>query len=111
MLAGTNIDQEQQKQQKLFRQSDAYNNFLTKYAGDFSSISQLIRFMLCYLTNSAGPERNFSTMNWIKNKRRSSMGDKTLNDILHIRHNNTNIDQINLVRAMQDLKLKLNKKL
>ena len=74
-------------------------------------INRLIEFMLCYLTNSAGPERAFSTMNWIKDKRRSKMKDTTLNNIMHLRHNKLEVDELNFFQAFKDLNIPLERTL
>jgi hypothetical protein len=73
----------QKKPAKIYRHADVFEEVLGAHS-DKRHICKLIRLMICYSTNSAGPERGFSLQNRIKDKRRNRMCDLTLNDIMHI---------------------------
>ena len=66
---------EKQIREIKMSQTDVYDQILMRYSKQYPCITKLIRMMIIFLSNSAGPERAFSTMNWIKNKRRSRISD------------------------------------
>lgn len=88
----------QQQANELYTHADVYEEFLVRHA-DLPTLSLLIRVMLCFSTNSAGPERMFSLQNRIKTKARNRLSDLTLNDEMHIVANNVPQMEMDFMRA------------
>jgi hypothetical protein len=83
---------------KLYKQVDVYQEFLLKHPEKIE-LCRLIKMMLCFSTNSAGPERLFSLQNRLKTKSRNRMSDLTLNDAMHIVANSVSQSRMDFVAA------------
>jgi hypothetical protein len=70
--------EEMQDDARLFKQADAYDNFLITKGVDYPLMSKLIRIMLCHPSNTACGERNFSLMALLKPPKASTLSDTML---------------------------------
>jgi hypothetical protein len=83
-------------------QADVYEDFLLRHS-DKHGLCEMIRMMIVFSTNSAGPERRFSLQNGIKTKARNRMTDLTVNDAVHIVANRVSQCEMDYLRAAKML--------
>ena len=67
--------------------------------------------MLVYPTNSAGPERIFSEVALLKTKNRNRLEEVTLNNLIHIRKNCIEMEELDFASMVAGLSQRVPKKL